>query len=325
MRQKSKLMGNLPVIDSQHGEIGPGVLRTPDNRFTNLPGFSFAPHYAEVRGFRLHYLDEGDPQGEVVLMLHGEPTWCFVYRKMISPVVAAGHRVIVPDLIGFGRSDKPAAIETHSYAFHVAAVADLLEQLDLRNITLVGQDWGSLIGLRVAAENTERFARILIANGGLPNGDSPLSEGFQAWRNSVIRMREKGDMDVGRIVGGTLGGKELSAEVRAAYDAPFPDESYKAGPLALPLLVPVSPDDPAAAANKEAWQVLKQWQKPFITAFSDGDPVTRGGERILQRLIPGAQGQRHTTITDAGHFLQEEKGEQLAAVVNAFIRANPVS
>jgi haloalkane dehalogenase len=313
------------VIDRNNKEIKPGVLRTPDQCFDNLPDYSFSPHYAEMQGFRMHYLDEGEPNGQVVLMLHGEPTWCFLYRKMIGPVVAAGHRVIAPDLIGFGRSDKPAAIETHSYAFHVGAISALVEQLELRDITLVGQDWGSLIGLRVAAENTERFARILIANGGLPNGDSPLSEGFQAWRNSVIRMREKGDMDVGRIVGSTLGGKELSAEVRAAYDAPFPDARFKAGPLALPLLVPVSPDDPAAAANKEAWQILKQWQKPFITAFSDGDPVTRGGERIFQRLVPGAQGQRHTTLTDAGHFLQEEKGEELAAVVNQFIQANPVS
>jgi len=273
----------------------------------------------------MHYLDEGNPDGETVLMLHGEPTWCFLYRKMIGPVVAEGHRVVAPDLIGFGRSDKPASIDTHSYALHVEAVTELLQQLDLQNITLVGQDWGSLIGLRVAAENPDRFARILIANGGLPNGDSPLSDGFQAWRNSVIRMQQKGDMDIGRIVGNTLGGRELSADVKAAYDAPFPDGSYKAGPLAMPLLVPVSPDNPAAQANKAAWRVLRQWQKPFITAFSDGDPITRGGDSIFQRLVPGAQGQQHTTIADAGHFLQEEKGAELAAVVNAFIRNNPRS
>ncbi|MBT8148110.1 MAG: haloalkane dehalogenase [Gammaproteobacteria bacterium] len=301
------------------------VLRTPDHCFENLPEFSFSPHYAEIQGYRMHYLDEGARDSQPVLMLHGEPTWCFLYRKMISPVAAAGHRVLAPDLIGFGRSDKPAAIETHSYAFHVQAVTELLQQLDLKNITLVGQDWGSLIGLRVAAESPDRFARILIANGGLPNGDSPLSDGFQAWRNSVVRMQQKGDMDIGRIVGSTLGGKALSDEVKAAYDAPFPDGSYKAGPLAMPLLVPVTPEDPAALANKAAWQVLRQWQKPFITAFSDGDPITRGGDKIFQRLIPGAQGQQHTTIADAGHFLQEEKGAELAAVVNAFIRDNPLS
>jgi len=313
------------VTTSKEGEIRPGVLRTSDHCFDNLPEFNFPPHYAEIQQFRMHYLDEGNPDGETVLMLHGEPTWCFLYRKMIGPVVAEGHRVVAPDLIGFGRSDKPASIDTHSYALHVEAVTELLQQLDLQNITLVGQDWGSLIGLRVAAENPDRFARILIANGGLPNGDSPLSDGFQAWRNSVIRMQQKGDMDIGRIVGNTLGGRELSADVKAAYDAPFPDGSYKAGPLAMPLLVPVSPDNPAAQANKAAWRVLRQWQKPFITAFSDGDPITRGGDRIFQRLVPGAQGQQHTTIADAGHFLQEEKGAELAAVVNAFIRNNPRS
>ena len=311
--------------ESKNTEVRPGVLRTPDRCFDNLPGFDFSPHYADILGYRVHYLDEGDPNAQVVLMMHGEPTWCFLYRKMISPVVAAGYRVIAPDLIGFGRSDKPVAIETHSYAFHVEAINGLLENLDLRQITLVGQDWGSLIGLRVLAENPQRFARVLIANGGLPNGDSALGEGFQAWRNSVIRMRERGDMDIGRVVGGALDGKQLDAEVKSAYEAPFPDGSYKAGPLALPLLVPVTPDDPAAAANKEAWKVLMQWQKPFITAFSDGDPVTRGGERIFQRLVPGAVGQNHTIITEAGHFLQEEKGVELAAVLNAFIAANPVA
>ena len=313
------------MIDSKNSEIRPGVLRTPDHCFDNLPEFGFAPHYAEIQGFRMHYLDEGDQRADPVLMLHGEPTWCFLYRKMVGPVVTEGHRVIAPDLIGFGRSDKPATIDTHSYAFHVEAIKELLQQLDLKTITLVGQDWGSLIGLRVAAESPDRFARILIANGGLPNGDSPLSEGFQAWRNSVVRMQQKGDMDIGRIVGNTLGGKTLNDEVKAAYDAPFPDRCYKAGPLALPLLVPINPDDPAADANKAAWQVLRQWQKPFMTAFSDGDPITRGGDRIFQRLVPGAQGQQHTTIAAAGHFLQEEKGAELAAVVNTFIRDNPVS
>lgn len=300
------------------------VLRTPDHCFDNLPGFEFPPHYAQIAGFRMHYLDEGDRDGEVVLMLHGEPTWCFLYRKMIRPVAAAGHRVVAPDLIGFGRSDKPASIDAHNYALHVETVAGFLQALDLNDITLVAQDWGSLIGLRVAAEHPERFARILIANGGLPNGDSPLSKGFQAWRSSVIRMQQKGDMDVGRIVSSTLGGKELGDDVKAAYDAPFPDGGYKAGPLAMPLLVPISPEDPAARANKAAWQVLRQWQKPFITAFSDGDPITRGGDRIFQRLVPGAQGQKHTTIADAGHFLQEDKGPELAAVVNTFMRDNPL-
>jgi haloalkane dehalogenase len=310
--------------ESDQGEIRPGVFRTPDERFQRLPDFNYRPQYAGFGELRMHYLDEGRAGADPVLMLHGEPTWCYLYRKMVGPVVAAGHRVVAPDLIGFGRSDKPAEIGFHSYAMHVGAVTRLLEQLDLQGITLVCQDWGSLIGLRVAAENPQRFARILVANGGLPNGDSPLSEGFQAWRNSVVRMQEKGDMDVGRIVASSLGEKDLGAEIRAAYEAPFPDARYKAGPLALPLLVPVSPEDPAASANKAAWEVLRHWDKPFLTAFSDGDPITRGGERIFQKLVPGAAGQRHTTIVGAGHFLQEEQGEELARVVNRFIADNPL-
>ena len=301
------------VSDSPQGEIRPGVYRTPDTRFDNLPGYQYEPHYAEIGQFRMHYLDEGKRSDDTVLMLHGEPTWSYLYRRMVNPVVAAWHRVLAPDLIGFGRSDKPASIETHSYAFHVEAVKALLRQLDLNNITLVCQDWGSLIGLRVAAQCPERFARVLVANGGLPNGDSPLSYGFQAWRASVVRMRQKMDMDVGRVMSGSLGAADLPPETIAAYDAPFPDRRFKAGPLALPLLVPISPDDPAAAANK-----------PFLTAFSDGDPITRGGDNIFQRLVPGAANQRHTTIAGAGHFLQEEKGEELAAVVNQFIQDNPL-
>ncbi len=304
--------------------ISPGVLRTPDRNFADLADYRFAPHYLQFQEFRLHYLDEGDSRGDPVLMLHGEPTWSYLYRKMIDPVAAESHRVIVPDLIGFGRSDKPVDIRQHSYAFHVAAIKSLLQQLDLNRITLMGQDWGSLIGLRVAAEVPERFSRILIANGGLPNGDSRLSEGFQAWRHSVARMQQQGDMDIGRIMTASLGAGDLADAVVAAYCAPFPDHRYKAGPLALPLLVPVTPDDPAAAANRAAWQVLGSWQKPFLTAFSDSDPITRGGDRIFQRLVPGARGQQHTTITGAGHFLQEEKGEELAAVLNRFIHDNPV-
>ncbi len=298
-------------------EIRPGVLRTPDERFTNLPGYPFEPNFVDINGYRMHYVDEG--AGNPVLMLHGEPSWSYLYRKMIPPVAEAGNRVIAPDLIGFGKSDKPMDIAVHTYAMHVAAITEFITELDLNNITLVCQDWGSLIGLRVAAENPERFARIVLANGALPNGEPNMSEAFMNWRAQAARMQEAGDMPVGRIVGRNHG-----EEVIAAYDAPFPDGSYKAGPLAMPLLVPISPDDPAAAANRAAWDVLRSWEKPFLTAFSDGDPITGGGDAIFQRLVPGAQGQKHTTIEGGGHFLQEDRGEDLAEVVVQFINDNPL-
>lgn len=300
-------------------EIRPGIFRTPDARFTNLPEYNFDPSYVEIDGLRMHYIDAGNANGEVVLMLHGEPSWAFLYRKMIPPVADAGHRVIVPDLIGFGRSDKPAAIATHTYAYHVEKITKFIVALDLNNITLVSQDWGSLIGLRVAAENPDRFARIVLANGGLPVGDGRVSEAFLTWRAQATAMQQAGEMPVGRIVA-----RNLSPEIAAAYDAPFPDGRYQAGPLAMPLLVPIAADDPATVANQAAWKVFEQWQKPFLTAFSDGDPITRGGERIFQSRIPGAQNQKHTTIIGAGHFLQEDKGTKLAEVILQFVKDNPL-
>jgi haloalkane dehalogenase len=289
------------------------ALRTPDARFENLPEYPFEPNYVAIDGYRVHYVDEGPRDADPVLMLHGEPSWSYLYRKMIPPVAAAGHRVIAPDLIGFGRSDKPKDIATHSYAFHVEAMTRFIEAKDLRDITLVVQDWGSLIGLRVAAENPERFARIVLANGALPTG-SDLGPGFAAWKRMAEGFRTQGDMPIGQLVGGQHG-----AAVAAAYDAPFPDPSYKAGPLAMPFLVPVTPDDPAVPANLRAWSVFETWQKPFLTAFSDNDPVTRGGDVVWQTRVPGAKGQPHTTIKGAGHFLQEDKGEELAQVVIDFI------
>jgi haloalkane dehalogenase len=294
------------------------ALRTPEDRFVDLAGFPYGPKYVAIDGYRVHYVDEGDPEAAPVLMMHGEPTWSYLYRKMVPIVVDAGYRVIAPDLIGFGRSDKPVSMEAHSYAFHVETMTRFVEELDLREITLVAQDWGSLIGLRIAAENPERFARIVLANGALPTGEADGQPGpaFAAWRNSVADMIRAGDMPVGQIVAAGQGGA-----VVAAYDAPFPDASYKAGPLALPMLVPVSTDDPASAANMRAWEVFRSWEKPFLTAFSDGDPITRGIDRLFQREVPGARTQRHVTIEGAGHFLQEEKGEELARVVVDFIAA----
>jgi haloalkane dehalogenase len=290
------------------------TIRTPDERFANLPGYNFAPRYVEVAGLRMHFLDEGPPKARPVLMLHGEPSWCYLYRKMIPAVAGAGYRVIAPDLIGFGRSDKLVNRADYSYQFHVDAIAEFLAALDLRDITLYGQDWGGLIGLRVAAEHADRFAGIIAANTGLPTGDTPMTEAFLRWRTYSQTVPE---LHCGGIIKGACQ-TELAPEVIAAYDAPFPDDRYKAGARAFPLLVPAQPDDAAAPANRQAWEVLRGWKKPFLTAFSDGDPVTRGGERVFQKLVPGAQGQPHVTIAGAGHFLQEDKGEECARVVIDF-------
>jgi len=299
-------------------------LLTPDSRFGNLPGYDFEPNYIEVDGYRIHYLDEGPADGEVVLMLHGEPTWSYLYRKMVPVITAAGYRAIVPDLIGFGRSDKPVDMDTHTYAFHVRTQASLVRELGLSDITFVGQDWGGLIGLRVVAENEGLFARVAIANTGLPapTGDEPpLSEAFMAWKRANQAMIERGDMDVGSMVAGNVGDPGIAA----AYDAPFPEPRYKAGPLILPQRVPVTADYPGAAENRAAWEVFAHWDKPFLTSFSDGDPITAGGDRVFQRRVPGAAGQPHTTITDAGHFLQEQKGEEWARLIVDFMRANPLA
>jgi len=296
------------------------VLRTPDERFADLAGFSFGPHYVEVPSgdggvLRMHYVDEGPADAEPVLLLHGEPSWSYLYRKMIPVLTAAGHRAVAPDFVGFGRSDKPIRREDYTYQRHVDWTRAFLEALDLRNITLVCQDWGGLIGLRLAAEHPERFARIVAANTFLPTGDRSPGEAFLAWRRY---SQETPEFHVGGIVkGGCV--TDLPPEVIAAYDAPFPDDRYKAGARQFPTLVPVSPDDPAATPNRKAWEVLLRWEKPFLTAFSDSDRITRGGDRVLQAMIPGAKGQAHTTIEGAGHFLQEDKGEELAAVVVDFI------
>ena len=309
-------------------EISPGVYRTPESCFENLPGYDFQPNYLDCNGYRMHYLDEGDSEAEPVLMLHGEPTWSYLYRKMINPVAEAGSRVLVPDLIGFGRSDKPAEIGIHTYAFHVENITRFITELELRNITLVCQDWGSLIGLRVAAENESRFARIVVANGGLPTGDHGRTEAFMKWRNAVEKMQETGYMPVGKIISrdpaDPSAEPKFGADIMAAYEAPFPNGHYMAGPLAMPLLVPISPDNPATEANRAAWEVFKQWQKPLLTAFSDGDPITRGGEKVFQKLVPGAQDQQHVTIKGGYHFLQEDKGPEFATAVVQFIQANPL-
>ncbi len=293
------------------------VLRTPDDRFENLPGYPFAPNYAEVgSGLRMHYVDEGPRDADPVLMLHGEPSWSYLYRTMIPGVTAAGYRAIAPDLIGFGRSDKPAERSDYSYQSHMDWLHAFVEAIDLRRATLFCQDWGGLLGLRLVAETPDRFDRVVAANTSLPTGDRDLGEAFHAWKKF---SQETPEFPIGRIVKGGCA-TETSDAVVAAYDAPFPDETYKTGARQFPTLVPASPDDPAAPANRKAWDVLKEWDKPFLTAFSDSDPITKGADRVLKQLIPGANGQPHTTIEGGGHFLQEDKGEELAEVVVAFMR-----
>jgi haloalkane dehalogenase len=302
------------------------TLRTPDSRFENLPGYPFAPHYLEVPSgdggsLRIHTIDEGPRDAAPVLLLHGEPSWSFLYRKMVPILVAAGHRAVAPDLVGFGRSDKPTERSDYTYQHHVDWMRAFVEGLDLQGITLVCQDWGGLIGLRLVAEHPERFDRVVAANTMLPTGDTHPGEAFMSWQKF---SQEAPVFPTGQILGGATQA-ELSPEVVAAYDAPFPDESYKAGARQFPMLVPVSPDDPAAEPNRRAWAVLERFDKPFLTAFSDGDPITRGAESVLRERIPGANGQRHTTIEGGGHFLQEDCGEELARVVAGFIAANPSS
>jgi len=299
------------------------VLRTPDERFADLPGCPFAPRYVEIASgdggrLRVHFVDEGPRGADPVLLLHGEPTWSYLYRKMIPPLVVAGHRAVAPDLVGFGRSDKPAGHSDYSYQRHVDWLRATLDALALRRVTLVCQDWGGLLGLRLVAEEPERFARVVAANTFLPAGEPP-GEAFLRWRDFSQRVPEFG---AGFILQ-TATATELPAAVCAAYDAPFPDESYKAGARAFPLLVPASPDDPAVPANRRAWEALERFEKPFLTAFSDGDPITRGADRIFQARVPGAKGRPHRTIAGAGHFLQEDKGEELARVVIDFAAATP--
>ncbi len=303
-------------------EVKPGVLRTPDERFENLPGYDFEPHYVQIGDYRVHYLDEGPADGEIVWMLHGEPTWSYLYRQMVPVLTEAGYRCIVPDLIGFGRSDKPVSMDTHTYKFHVDAMTDFIEKLDLNDVTFFGQDWGGLIGLRVVAENESRFARVVIANTGLPIGTEGMNESaaFMAWKKMNQTMIDQGDMPVGQMVAGSVG----DPSIKAAYDAPFPNPSYKAGALIMPQRVPVTPDTPAREAQEAAWEVFRNWQKPFLTAFSDGDPITRGGDQRFQAAVPGAKDQKHTTIEGAGHFLQEQKGPELARVIVEFMEANPL-
>ncbi len=332
------------------------TLRTPDERFENLDGYPFEPNYLQIDDgdggeLRMHYLDEGPADGEVLLCMHGQPMWSYLYRKMIPPLTAAGYRVICPDLVGFGKSDKPIQRSDYTYANHVGWLERFVLGLGLNNITLVCQDWGGLLGLRVVTANVDRFARVVVANTGLPDAkDTPdeMAGPMRAMFDSIpalpvpemgakLRENENGagfmywikhcdsypDLKVSNVVAMSSGG-DIAESLRKAYDAPFPAEEYLQAARQFPSLVPIFPDDPAIADNRAAWKILEKFNKPFLTSFTDSDPVTAGGHVRFQETVPGAQGQKHATLKGVGHFLQEEAGEEFAQVVVDFCLANPI-
>ena len=318
-------------------EVCSGVFRTPDERFENLQDYAFETQYVEVDSklgkLRMHYVDVGSKDGEPILLMHGEPSWSYLYRKMIPPLAAAGHRVIAPDLVGFGRSDKPAKRTDRSYQNHVDWMMQFVTDLDLKNVTLFCQDWGSLIGLRVVTGAPDRFSRVVAGNAALPAGPGEdgviiggqwnqpdpnarlkFEEGFMPWLKYSQTVSE---FDCGVILQAATVSELTDAELDA-YRAPFPDERYNAGPRVMPTLVRSQ-----QTTNRKAWKVLAKFDKPFLTTFSDRDPVTKGGEKVFQKRVLGAKGQPHTIIKGAGHFLQEDASGELAALINRLIVANP--
>lgn len=293
------------------------ALRTPDDRFVGLPDFPFEPHYVEIDDgeggrLRVHYVDEGPRDGHTVLLLHGEPSWCFLYRHIIPQLVDGGCRVIAPDLVGFGKSDKPSERSDYTYNRHVDWMqAAIIDHLDISDATFFGQDWGGLIGLRLVAENEARFARVVISNTGLPTGDHKLTEAFMAWQHY---SKTSPEFNIGGLINSATV-RALSSDENAAYDAPFPDDTFTAGARIFPSLVPTASDDPTATANRAAWEVLSRWEKPFLCCFSDQDPVTRGGENAFLARVPGTREQPHLTIENAHHFVQEDAPQEIARII----------
>ena len=302
------------------------ILRTPDERFSSLADWPHPPHYTDVavgdgspRTLRVHHVDVGPSSAsETILCIHGEPTWGYLYRTMIPVFVEAGHRVVVPDLVGFGRSDKPSDTTDYTYERQVNWMSEWLVANDLRGLTLVCQDWGGLIGLRLVAAHPDRFSRVVIANTGLPTGDPGPNEAFLAWRKFSQTVPV---FETSKIIQGGCASKPLTPEVLAAYDAPFPDEAFKAAPRIFPSLVPISLDDPSSAPNRAAWEFFATWTKPFVCMFSDQDPVTRNGEWAFRKVVPGSEGMPHITIEGGGHFLQEDRGPEFATSINSFVAA----
>lgn len=294
------------------------ILRTPDEQFENLPDYDFSPNYVDIGDTRMHYVDEGAGAGdEVILCLHGEPTWSYLYRHIIPPL-SEHYRVVAPDLIGFGKSDKYSELDDYSYQMHFDKLVGFIEALDLKNITLICQDWGGLLGLTIAANHSKRFARLVVLNTFLPTGEETPSDAFLQWRAFSERIGTK--MKVGRLIAQTITQYKLSDDIIAAYDAPYPDNSYKAGAAIFPLLVPISPDMASAKMMKAARETLSQWQKPALVMFSDSDPILGGAVKFFRRLFPTASEQPEITIKGAGHFLQEEKGSEIAGHVHDFIQ-----
>lgn len=347
---KRKLLGTMASVFATlfsgtvvASEVSPGIFRTPDVNFQSLDDYPFEPNYLQIDTLRMHYVDEGPKQAKVVLLLHGEPSWSYLYRKMIPILADAGYRVIAPDLIGFGKSDKPAHPSAHTHSGHVEHIKTLVEKLQLQDITLFIQDWGGLIGLRVVADMPDRFAGVVAANTGLPAASGirgvigyPLFLAGLWWQGNVTweqlqsqpsflkwaaYSQSVDDMPVGQVVAVDIAEDDPQRQsIINAYDAPFPDARYKAGPHVMPKLVPSE-----LKLNAQAWKVLEQWQRPFMTAFSDGDPITAGGDAAFQQRIPGASSQQHVTIRGAGHFLQETHGPELADLMLKFMAEYPSS
>lgn len=336
----------MTAPEDEHEPVGPPnvplVLRTPDDRFEGLEGFDHRPRYVTVDDrrlgpLRLHHVEAGPAGGDPVVLLHGQPTWSYLWRTVIDRLAALGHRVLAPDLVGFGRSDKPARRTDHTVAGHVAWTGAWLEALNLRHVTLVAQDWGGPIGLGALAAAPGRFDRVVAANTILHACD-PAMDADVSWANHadghghVVLQQELVDYV---LLSQRLATLQPSLFVRfataepppeavlAAYDAPFPDERYLAGPRQFPVLIPLTPSDPGTAVTRAAWEVLRRWEKPFLTVYSDGDPASRGWDRVFHRLVPGAAGRPPVTLAGAGHFLQEDRGEALADAVDAFVQATP--
>lgn len=293
------------------------IIRTPENRFENLEDYDFQSKYMYVeKDLRLHYLDEGNANKPTVLLLHGEPSWSYLYRKMI-PILSNNFRVIAPDLIGFGKSDKLVDQKDYSYQKHIDWISTFIDKLNLKNIILFCQDWGGLIGLRIITEMHNRFQMVVASNTTLPTGKTPMPESFLQWR---AYSQHSSRFNIGKVIDmGTI--QPLSEKVYEAYNAPFPSEDYKAGARIFPTLVPIKQDDPESINNLKAWERLQSWDKPFLTIFGDEDSIMIGAEKELKKLIPGANGQNHR-ILNAGHFIQEEKGEELAELIIEFYKEN---